>query len=260
MSKIARLFVHRLEQLARRNALHNGLLDLKTIEIDSHVVRHYMPVFDTSSLTGDQDKDLAWVRRHFGDYLQPTAAAFEGTSVPAGLRSGSRRRSNSKNERLSNADLAKRAYALSFIGESDKGPLVSNIIAAIVLARTIERARVTLAAVTHAAAMPAPVIALHAPIIGFEPANRRLIEVPGFLPGGDLMGLDGKYFYDDMTIAGDEGPGRTYVLLLGHSSVALPAPICSVDSSTRCDVTIPLLRSGSGRIYSYVISVSSTTK
>ena len=76
MSKIARLFVHRLEQLARRearrNALCNGLLDVKAIEIDGHMTRRYTPVFDTSSLTGDRKKDLAWVRRHFGGYLQPS--------------------------------------------------------------------------------------------------------------------------------------------------------------------------------------------
>lgn len=220
MSKIARLLVHRLEQLARRearrNALRNGLLDVKAIEIDGHMTRRYTPVFDTSSLTGDRDKDLAWVRRHFGDYLLPAAGASEGTSVPAGLRSGSRRRSNSKNERLSVTDHASRAYALSLIGQAGKGPLVSNIIAAIVLARAIDRTRVTLASMVRAAAMPAPVIALHAPIVGFESAIRRLIEVPGFVPGGDLKGLDGEYVYDDMTIAGDEGPGRTYVLLLGH--------------------------------------------
>lgn len=220
MSKIARLFVHRLEQLARRearrNALRNGLLDVKAVEIGGHMIRRYAPVFDTSSFTGDREKDLTWVRRHFGDYLQPTAGSFEDTSVPAGLRSASRRKSGSKSERLSDADHASRAYALSLIGQAGKAPLVSNIIAAIVLARTIERARVTLAAVKRAAAMPAPVIALHAPIIGFESAIRRLIEVPGFVPGGDLKGLDGEYVYDDMTIAGDEGPGRTYVLLLGH--------------------------------------------
>lgn len=220
MSKIARLLVHRLEQLARRearrNALRNGLLDVKAIEIDGHMTRRYTPLFDTSSLTGDRHRDLAWVRRHFGNYLQPTAGSFEGTSAPAGLRSASRRKSGSKSERLSDADHADRAYALSLIGQAGKGPLVTNIIAAIVLARTIERARVTLAAMTRAAAMPAPVIALHAPIIGFESAIRRLIEVPGFVPGGDLKGLDGEYVYDDTTIAGDEGPGRTYVLLLGH--------------------------------------------
>ncbi|MBC2775130.1 hypothetical protein H6M51_19910, partial [Rhizobium sp. AQ_MP] len=178
MSKIARLFVHRLEQLARRearrNALRNGLLGVKAIEIDGHMTRRYTPVFDTSSLTGDRDKDLAWVRRHFGDYLQPVAGAFEGTSVPAGLRSASRRKSGSKNERLSDADHANRAYALSLVGQAGKGPLVSNIIAAIVLARAIERTRVTLASLVRAAAMPAPVIALHAPIIGFESAIRRL--------------------------------------------------------------------------------------
>ncbi len=225
MSKIARLFVHRLEQLARRearrNALRNGLLDVKAIEIDSHVVRRYTPTFDTSRLSGDQDKDLAWVQRYFGGYLQPPPQPFdgikvEGTASPLALQSASRRKSNSKGERLSAADDARRAYALSLIGQAGKGPLVSNIIAAIVLARAIERARVSLASMVRAAAMPAPVIDLHAPIIGFEHAIRRLIEVPGFVPGGDLKGLDGEYVYDDMTIAGDEGPGRTYVLLLGH--------------------------------------------
>ncbi|WP_454289009.1 ATP-binding protein [Rhizobium arsenicireducens] len=225
MSKIARLFVHRLEQLAqreaRRNALRNGLLDVTAIEIGGHVVRRYTPKFDTSRLSGDREADVAWVQRHFGGYLQPSPQPFDGIKVestpsPLALQWASRRKSGSKNERLSDADHEKRAYALSLIGQAGKGPLVSNMIAAIVLARTMETTRVTLASMVRAAAMPAPVIALHAPIIGFEPAIRRLIEVPGFIPGGDLKGLDGEYVYDDMTIAGDEGPGRTYVLLLGH--------------------------------------------
>ena len=48
MSKIARLFVHRLEHLARRearrNALRNGLLDVKAVEIGGHMIRRYTPV------------------------------------------------------------------------------------------------------------------------------------------------------------------------------------------------------------------------
>lgn len=224
MSKLARLLVHRLERLAQReaqrNALRNGLLDAKLVEVNGHLVRRYTPAFDTTLLSGDHDKDLAWVRRNFTGYLQPPqpsdGVTVEGIGAAMGLRSTSGRTSMSRDADLSDAGHSRRAYAVGLIGLAGKPPLVSNIVASIVLARAIERTPVPLGSLTRAATMAAPVVALHAPVVGFEQAIRRLIEVPGFVPGGDLNGIDGEYVYDDATFAGAQGSGRTYIQFLGH--------------------------------------------
>ncbi|WP_322885295.1 ATP-binding protein [Sinorhizobium medicae] len=46
---------------------------------------------------------------------------------------------------------------------------------------------------------------------------RRLIELPGFIPGGALTGIDGDYVYDDSSFVGSESPGRTYIQFIGDN-------------------------------------------
>lgn len=226
MSKIARLFVHRLERLARReaqrNAHRNGLLQMKIVEIGGHVMRRYAPAFDTSRLSGDRDQDLAWLRRNFGGYLLPPPEpsntvvtdgrppAFVGSFPSGGTKAGN-------GERISATDHAHRAYAVGLVGRAARPPLVSNIVAAIVLARAIENGTMPFARIVRAAAMSAPVVSLHAPMAGFEQAMRRLIEVPGFIPGGALNGIDGDYVYDDSSFVGSESTGRTYIQFIGDN-------------------------------------------
>ncbi|UHS63916.1 hypothetical protein HRR99_20580 [Agrobacterium vaccinii] len=81
MNKLSRLFVRRLERIARRearrNAHINGLLNVKIIEIGGHVLRRYAPAFDTTRLSGDPERDLAWLRRNFGGYLMPPPPASD---------------------------------------------------------------------------------------------------------------------------------------------------------------------------------------
>lgn len=54
MNKLSRLFLRRLERIARReaqrNAHLNGLLSLKIVEVGGHVLRRYSPAFETASL------------------------------------------------------------------------------------------------------------------------------------------------------------------------------------------------------------------
>lgn len=227
MSKIARLFVHRLERIARReaerNAHRNGLLHMKIVEIGGHVIRRYEPAFDTSRLSGDRDQDLAWLRRNFGGYLLPPPEpsntvvtdgrppAFVVSFPSGGMQTGN-------GERVSATDHAHRAYAVGLVGQTGRPPLVSNIVAALVLARAIENGPVPFARIVRAAAMSAPIVSLHAPISGFEPAMRRLIEVPGFIPGGAPIGIDGDYVYDDTSFAGLENSGRTYIQFIGDNA------------------------------------------
>ncbi|MFN7009313.1 MAG: ATP-binding protein [Allorhizobium sp.] len=226
MSKIARLFVHRLERIARReaqrNAHRNGLLQMTIVEIGGHVMRRYAPAFDTCRLSGDRDQDLAWLRRNFGGYLlpppQPSDIVVTEGKPPALLApfpSGGTKAGNG--ERISATDHAHRAYAVGLVGRAGRPPLVSNIVAAIVLARAIENGTMPFARIVRATAMSAPVVSLHAPISGFEQAMRRLIEVPGFIPGGALNGIDGDYVYDDSSFVGSESTGRTYIEFIGDN-------------------------------------------
>lgn len=226
MSKIARLLIRRLERIARReaqrNAHRNGMLSMTIVEVGGHVMRRYAPAFDTSRLSGDRDQDLAWLRRTYGGYLlpppEPSNTVVTHGRPPAlvspfpsgGMQAGSR-------ERMSVADHAHRAYAVGLVGRAARPPLVSNIAAAIVLARAIENSRFPFAKIARAAAMSAPVVSLHAPMAGFEQAMRRLIEVPGFIPGGAPNGIDGDYVYDDSSFVGSESTGRTYIQFIGDN-------------------------------------------
>ncbi len=226
MSKIARLFIHRLERIARseaqRNAHRNGLLQMKIVEIGGHVIRRYEPAFDTCRLSGDRDQDLAWLRRTYGGYLLPPPEpsntvvtdgrppAFVVSFPSGGMQTGN-------GERVSATDHAHRAYAVGLVGRAARPPLVSNIVAAIVLARAIENGTMPFARIVRAAAMSAPIVSLHAPISGFEPAMRRLIEVPGFIAGGAPNGIDGDYVYDDSSFVGSESTGRTYIQFIGDN-------------------------------------------
>lgn len=227
MSKIARLFVHRLERIARReaerNAHRNGLLHMKIVEIGGHVIRRYEPAFDTSRLSGDRDQDLAWLRRNFGGYLLPppqvsNIVVTEGRppALISPFPSGGTKAGNG--ERVSATDHVHRAYAVDLVGQAGRPPLVSNIVAALVLARAIENGPAPFARIVRAAAMSAPVVSLHAPIAGFEQAMRRLIEAPGFIPGGAPNGIDGDYVYDDTSFAGSETSGRTYIQFIGDNA------------------------------------------
>lgn len=226
MNKLSRLLVRRLERIARReaqrNAHRNGLLHMKIVEIGGHVMRRYAPAFDTSHLSGDLDQDLAWLRRNFGGYLLPPPQpsdivvtegrphAFVSPFPSGGTQAGT-------GESISATDHARRAYAVGLVGRAGKPPLVSNIVAALVLARAIENGNQSFAKIVLAATMSAPVVSLHAPVAGFEQAMRRLIEVAGFIPGGAPNGFDGDYVYDDSSFVGSESSGRTYIQFIGDN-------------------------------------------
>lgn len=226
MNKLSRMFVRRLERIARReaqrNAHRNGLLTLKVVEINGHLLRRYSPAFETSFLSGDRDRDVAWLLRSFGGYLLPPPQSSdivvtEGKGLPSISPASFGRGPAAGSDHTAAVDHKRRAYAVGLVGRAGRAPLVSNIVAALVLARMIENSRVPFAAIMRAAAMSAPVVSLHAPIIGFEQAMRRLIETLGFMPGAGLSGIDGEYVYDDTTFATGEPVGRTYIQFLGHS-------------------------------------------
>ncbi|WP_312608360.1 ATP-binding protein [Agrobacterium pusense] len=226
MNKLSRLFIRRLERIARReaqrNAHANGLLTMKVVEVDGHLLRRYTPIFDIGRMTGNPDRDLAWLGRTFAAYLLPPPKpsdimVTEDRSDVSILTVASEEGRRNPGDRDAAMDHARRAYAVGLVGRAGRGPLVSNIVAALVLARAIEAGRVPLATIVSAATMSAPVVSLHAPIAGFEQAMRRLIETAGFVPGGSLSGIDGEYVYDDGSFAGSESSGRIYIQFIGQS-------------------------------------------
>ncbi|WKL22513.1 ATP-binding protein [Agrobacterium tumefaciens] len=226
MNKLARLLLRRLDHVARReaqrNAHANGLLAMKIVEVDGHVLRRYSPAFDTDRMSGDRDRDLAWIRRTFAAYLLPPAqqsdiVVTEGKASTALLPSLYRPGQATADDHAAAADHRRRAYAVGLVGRAGRAPLVSNVVAALVLARAIENTRMPLARIVQTIAMAAPVVSLHAPVPGFERAMRRLIELPGFLPGAVPNGIDGDYVYDDGSFAVAEGTGRPYIQFIGES-------------------------------------------
>nr|CAD6596152.1 ATP-binding protein [Rhizobium sp. Khangiran2] len=251
MDKLSRLFVRRLGQIARREARRraqlNGLLEMKIIGIGGHAVRRYTPAFDTSHLTGDREGDLVWLRRNFRSYLQaPLMPSYkpprkgsreagdrtvtqQALSLPAlawpavvggpGNRQGiGNGRSASTNANAIAGAGTLSAYAVRLIGEAGTPPLVANIAAALVLARAVEASSVPLGRMLRIVSRSAPVVSLHAPIIGFERAVLRLIETPGFIPGSATPnGVDGDYVFNDQTFDVTEEVGRIFVQFVGEN-------------------------------------------
>lgn len=226
MNKLSRLFIRRLERIARReaqrNAHANGLLAMKVVEVDGYLLRRYAPAFDIRRMTGNADRDLAWLSRNFAAYLLPPPKpsdimVTEDRPDSSILTVASEEGRRDAGDGAASIDHARRAYAVGLVGRAGRGPLVSNIVAALVLARAIEAGHMPFATIIRAAFMSAPVVSLHAPIAGFEQAMRRLIETAGFVPGGSLSGIDGEYVYDDGSFAGSESSGRIYIQFIGQS-------------------------------------------
>jgi ATPase family associated with various cellular activities (AAA) len=81
MDKLAKLFIQRLHQDARRktlrHALANGLLTVKSVEWNGTLIPRYAPAFDISVLSGDQKADVALVRKRFASFLKEPSALVE---------------------------------------------------------------------------------------------------------------------------------------------------------------------------------------
>lgn len=240
MDKLARLFVRRLRHLARREArriaLRNGLLEAKIVDVDGHLLCRYTPVFDTTRLTGNAGRDGAWFRQNFDTWL----VAPKESSNPAFGTGGDiavtteindvkpisplvafprkRRGAIAQGAALGNG-VDRRAYAVGLVGRAAAAPLVSHVVAALVLARAVRSSGRSLREIVHTLIHVTPVITLHAPLDGFEREVLRLLEKSRLVPGGPFAIIDADHMFDDNHFDVYEGEVRKRLVVFSGAGV-----------------------------------------
>ncbi len=218
MDKLARLFIRRLRHLARREArriaLRNGLLESKIVDVDGHLTCRYSPTFDTTRLTGDPIRDDTWFRRNFGDWLvapretgNPTAGSAGDGVVTAGIihppfasqlvaLPRARRGTIALDGVLGNG-VDRRTYAVGLVDRATAMPLVSHIVATLVLARAVQRSGRSLREIVYTLTRVTPVVTLHAPLAGFEREVLGLLEKSRLVPGGPFAVIESDHMFND---------------------------------------------------------------
>ncbi|TBD87049.1 AAA family ATPase [Rhizobium ruizarguesonis] len=218
MDKLARLFVRRLRHLAlreaRRTALRNGLLESKIVDVDGHLTCRYSPTFDTTRLSGDPIRDDTWFRRNFGDWLvspketgNPTAGSA-GDGVVTGaiihppfasqlVALPRARRGTIAHDGVLGNGVDRRTYAVGLVDRATAMPLVSHIVASLVLARAVRSSGRSLREIVYTLTRVTPVVTLHAPLAGFEREVLRLVEKSRLVPGGPFAIIESDHMFND---------------------------------------------------------------
>ncbi|WP_273728981.1 ATP-binding protein [Brucella gallinifaecis] len=218
MDKLARLFIRRLRHLsrreARRTALCRGLLESKIVDVDGHLICRYSPAFDTTRLSGDPIRDDTWFRRNFGDWLvapKETGNPAPGSGGEGVVTAGivhppfasqltalprARRGTIAHHGVLGNG-VDRRAYAVGLVDRAAAQPLVSHIVATLVLARAVQRSGRSLREIVYTLTRVTPVVTLHAPLAGFEGQVLRLLEKTRLVPGGPFAIVDADHMFND---------------------------------------------------------------
>ncbi|ANV26258.1 AAA family ATPase [Agrobacterium pusense] len=240
MDKIARLFIRRLRHLARREArriaLRNGLLESKIVDVDGHLTCRYSPAFDTTRLSGDPIRDDTWFRRNFGDWLiapketgSPTAGSAGDGVVTGGIihppfasqlvvLPQTRRGAIAQDAVLGNS-IDRRAYAVGLVDRAVAAPLVSHIVATLVLARAVQRSGRSLREIVYTLTRVTPVVTLHAPLAGFEGQVLRLLEKSRLVPGGPFAIVDADHMFNDDHFDVLEGEARRRLMTFSGAGV-----------------------------------------
>lgn len=240
MDKLARLLVRRLRHLARREArriaLRNGLLESKIVDVDGHLTCRYSPAFDTTRLTGDPIRDDTWFRRNFGDWLVPPKDTGNPTTGSAGdgvVTSGIvhppfasqlvalprvRHGAIGENAVLGNG-IDRRACAVGLVDRAAAQPLVSHIVATLVLARAARSSGRSLREIVYTLTRVTPVVTLHAPLAGFEGQVLRLLEKSRLVPGGPFAIVDADHMFNDDHFDVLEGEARKRLMTFSGAGV-----------------------------------------
>lgn len=218
MDKLTRLFVRRLQHLARREArrtaLRNGLLESRIVDVGGHLLLRYSPAFDTTRLIGDTIRDDTWFRKNFGDWLVPPResgnpepgsegdgamiAEVKHPSFAAQLVNIPRVRHGAigENAVLGNG-IDQRAYAIGLVDRAAAPPMVSHIVATLVLARAVRGSGRSLREIVCTLTRVTSVVTLRAPLAGFEREVLRLLEKTRLVPGGPFAATESDHMYND---------------------------------------------------------------
>ncbi|WP_088705046.1 ATP-binding protein [Rhizobium sp. R693] len=240
MDKLARLFIRRLRHLARREArriaLRNGLLESRVVDVDGHLTCRYSPTFDTTRLTGDPIRDDTWFRRNFADWLvrpketgNPTPGSGGEGVVTAGIVHPpfasqlaafprARRGTIAQDAVLSNG-IDRRTYAVGLVDRVAAAPLVSHIVATLVLARAMQRSGRSLREIVYTLTRVTPVVTLHAPLDGFEREVLGLLEKSRLVPGGPFAIVDADHMFNDDYFDVVEGETRRRLMTFSGAGV-----------------------------------------
>lgn len=245
MDKHARLFIRRLQQdtrrKTRRHALANGLLTLKIVEWEGCLVRRYAPAFDLTVLSGDPVTDIAQIRKRFASFLReppkpPEHATTTAQDVlqvsmsrlrsgpptdPSGMPSVSAGGTATRlHPRDDVGDLridedhgnAYRDYAVRIVGEAGEAPASGHLIVAMLIARAIRQAGLSLATVVTPARSSTSVVAVQSAVSGLEPHLIRLLTDTQLLPGEAVAFADGSVTMPDGSFDFERPEGRRPVV------------------------------------------------
>ena len=240
MDKLARLFIRRLRHLARREArriaLRNGLLESRIVDVDGHLTCRYSPAFDTTRLTGDPIRDDTWFRRNFGVWLippketgNPTAGSAGDGAVTAGITHPPfasqlvalprARHGTIVEEGALGSSIDRRSYAVGLVDRAAAQPLVSHIVATLVLARAVQRSGRSLREIVYTLTRVTPVVTLHAPLAGFEREVLRLLEKSRLVPGGPFAVIESDHMFNDDHFDVVEGETRKRLMTFSGAGV-----------------------------------------
>ena len=254
MDKLTRLFVNRLRQDAHRrtlrNALLNGLIELKLVEHDGHLLKRFSPAFDTSQLSGNVETDVAWIRKHFAAFLveppkvqEPHTMASAARGIPVDVLPSVPERLKVLFQRKlqtapwSVADEARRAYAVRLVAAAGEAPATGHLITAILLARAFARTGRAMSDWMQILRCATSIICVKSEIEAFERHFLRLAKHTGLLPGDRLALIEGgvQFRVSDLELD-DHRPYRSVIHLDGRDFIRLTSPSLSrrmVDAAAR---------------------------
>ncbi len=224
MDRLSRLFVLRLKHLARRDRIRqataSGLLVETLVDVDGHLVRRFAAAFDLHALSGDPERDGVLLKR-----WEQHRAVLAGLTVQAvppsvGLSDSVQAvgRSGSAEPAPETSPLGgQAAYAVRLVGSTAEPPPVPHMLLALLLARAIGTAGLSLRHVVDIIRRPAPMVMLEALTVGFLTAMADFLELSALTPTGPFASASGPIYRGrpDEDFAADE-QRRKIVRFLGH--------------------------------------------
>lgn len=228
MDRLSSFLVRRLRHLTRREvrrlAMRNGLLTMKIVHVNGHVVGCYSPTFDPSYLSGDAARDRQWVRDHLAPFLigpdQPKTGSPDLSPPVPVLPHHLRRPGFHLKEASTSA-----AYATRVVGDAGEAPNVKAMATVLLFAAAMHESGIELRHLVRLLGQPAPVVAIHVQVEGFERALLQLVEKTPLVPFGHYVGMPGDFsFVEDMWAWGEGEAKRVFLHVLVSDDLRVNRP------------------------------------